>query len=77
MFPLIGSAVLFSLYLIFRYVNKEYVNYLVTGYFAIIGVAALTKLGELVIRNATGIKERGFHLRLTKSSKGGCVCGYC
>ncbi|RKP11072.1 peptidase A22B, signal peptide peptidase, partial [Thamnocephalis sphaerospora] len=58
MFPLIGSGVLFSLYLVFRYLNKEYVNYLLTAYFAVIGVAALTKMGEAVIRGITGIKER-------------------
>ncbi|KAI9596049.1 signal peptide peptidase-domain-containing protein, partial [Syncephalis fuscata] len=69
MFPLIGSVVLFSLYLVFRFLNREYVNYLVTGYFAIIGVAALTKTGALVIKNVTGLKERNFHLRLNKAGK--------
>ncbi|RKP28088.1 signal peptide peptidase-domain-containing protein [Syncephalis pseudoplumigaleata] len=69
MFPLLGSAVLFSMYLIFRFLNKEYINYLVTTYFAIIGVAALTKLGAVIIRGVTGIKERSFHLRLNKANK--------
>ncbi|KAI8053800.1 signal peptide peptidase-domain-containing protein [Syncephalis plumigaleata] len=70
MFPLIGSGVLFSMYLIFRYLNREYVNYLVTAYFAIIGVGALTKTGAVVIQSVTGLKERNFHLRLTKAGKG-------
>lgn len=58
------------MYLIFRYLNREYVNYLVTAYFAIIGVGALTKTGAVVIRSVTGLKERNFHLRLTKAGKG-------
>jgi minor histocompatibility antigen H13 len=70
MFPILGSGVLFSLYLVFRYLNKEYINYLLTGYFGLIGVAALTNMGEAILRNLTGIRERGFHLRLTKATKG-------
>ncbi|TIA93565.1 hypothetical protein E3P99_00041 [Wallemia hederae] len=37
MFPLIGSAVLGSLFLIVKYVSKEYLNLLLGGYFALFG----------------------------------------
>jgi minor histocompatibility antigen H13 len=69
MFPVIGSGVLFSLYMVFRFLNKEWVNYLLTAYFAIIGVMALAKASEAVIRFVTGWKERGYHLRLVKMNK--------
>jgi len=68
-FPVIGSGVLFSLYLVFRFLNKEYVNYLVTAYFSMIGVAALTKTMESSVRGLTGWRERGYHFKLTKKAK--------
>ncbi|TIA83123.1 hypothetical protein E3P77_01335 [Wallemia ichthyophaga] len=37
MFPIIGSAVLGSLFLIVKYVSKEYLNILLGGYFALFG----------------------------------------
>jgi len=40
-FPLVGSAVLFSLYLVFKFLPKEYINYLVKAYFFIFGVLVL------------------------------------
>ncbi|KAJ1967996.1 hypothetical protein H4R34_006327, partial [Dimargaris verticillata] len=56
MFPVYGSGVLFSLYLVFKYLNKEYVAYLVTAYFSIIGVPALTKLFAGTARAVTGLR---------------------
>jgi minor histocompatibility antigen H13 len=50
MFPVFGSGVLFSLYLLFRFLNKEYINYLLTGYFALLGCAAVAKVGLLVAK---------------------------
>jgi minor histocompatibility antigen H13 len=43
-FPVMGSGVLFGLYLVFRYVNKDWVNLLLTAYFAAFGAVSLTKL---------------------------------
>ena len=37
-FPLVGSCVLFGLYLLFKFIGKEYVNALLTFYFLAIGV---------------------------------------
>jgi minor histocompatibility antigen H13 len=41
-FPFIGSGVLFGLYLLFKMFSKEYINLLLTGYFLIFGIAAVT-----------------------------------
>uniref|UniRef100_A0A7S2MFE9 Signal peptide peptidase n=1 Tax=Helicotheca tamesis TaxID=374047 RepID=A0A7S2MFE9_9STRA len=41
-FPLLGSASLFSLYLAFKFFDKEVVNLIISGYFGLVGCAALT-----------------------------------
>ena len=41
-FPLIGSCVLFGFFLLFKFLPKEIVNRLLTGYFCLLGVFALT-----------------------------------
>jgi minor histocompatibility antigen H13 len=41
MFPFIGSAVLFGLYLLFRLFHKDYINLLLSGYFLLFGILAL------------------------------------
>ncbi|CAO3659260.1 unnamed protein product [Rhizopus stolonifer] len=43
MFPIIGSCVLFSMYLVYKYIDKKYINYVLTAYFSIMGCAAVTK----------------------------------
>lgn len=43
-FPFVGSATLFGLYLVFKYLDKEIVNYIVTAYFALLGVGAGTNV---------------------------------
>jgi minor histocompatibility antigen H13 len=42
MFPVIGSATLFGLYLLFKYFSKEYINMLLTLYFLVFGASSLT-----------------------------------
>jgi len=42
MFPVIGSCVLFGLYLAFQFFSKEYVNLLLTAYFLVFSISALT-----------------------------------
>lgn len=44
MFPVMGSGILFGLYLLFRIFSKEYINMLLTAYFMILGVTAITNL---------------------------------
>eukprot|EP00339_Tiarina_fusa_P017724 CAMPEP_0117014960 /NCGR_PEP_ID=MMETSP0472-20121206/12034_1 /TAXON_ID=693140 ORGANISM="Tiarina fusus, Strain LIS" /NCGR_SAMPLE_ID=MMETSP0472 /ASSEMBLY_ACC=CAM_ASM_000603 /LENGTH=393 /DNA_ID=CAMNT_0004718639 /DNA_START=44 /DNA_END=1225 /DNA_ORIENTATION=- len=41
-FPLFGSLSLFSLYLAFKFLGKEWVNLLIGGYFGMVGCGALT-----------------------------------
>uniref|UniRef100_A0A1D1ZBA4 Minor histocompatibility antigen H13 n=1 Tax=Anthurium amnicola TaxID=1678845 RepID=A0A1D1ZBA4_9ARAE len=69
MFPVFGSIVLFSLYLVFKLLDKEYVNYLVTGYFAFLGVIALTSVGVHIIKNVSGLRLDPYKFVLTKKSK--------
>ena len=42
-FPIMGSCTLFGLYLMFRYFGKEYINYLLTAYFSVLGAVAVGK----------------------------------
>ncbi|CAG8457593.1 10707_t:CDS:2 [Paraglomus brasilianum] len=69
MFPLIGSGVLFGLYLVFRLFNKEYVNYLVTAYFGFLGIAATTTVGIYIVKKAGGVKLDPYKIVVTKKAK--------
>ncbi|KAI8393620.1 signal peptide peptidase-domain-containing protein [Radiomyces spectabilis] len=50
MFPVIGSGVLFSLYLLFRFLDKKYINILITVYFSVMGCLAVAKTGLLIAK---------------------------
>jgi minor histocompatibility antigen H13 len=50
MFPVIGSVVLFGLYLLFKFFDKELVNLILTGYFLLIGTYSLTEAFTPVVR---------------------------
>jgi hypothetical protein len=41
-FPFMGSAVLFGLYLLFKVFSKDLINLLLTSYFLLFGVLAVT-----------------------------------
>ena len=41
-FPLVGSAMLLSLFLLFKFFSKDLVNAVLTGYFFILGIVALS-----------------------------------
>jgi minor histocompatibility antigen H13 len=69
LFPLIGSGVLFGLYVIFQLFSKEYINYLVSIYFAFFGVAATTTAGVYVVKNAIGIKVEPYKIVVTRKAK--------
>ncbi|KAJ1797042.1 hypothetical protein LPJ56_007054, partial [Coemansia sp. RSA 2599] len=64
LFPVYGSISLFSLYVVFKYLSPEWVNYLLSAYFAVLGVGALAQLGERVAKRITGIKMPLYHLSL-------------
>ncbi|KAF9174079.1 hypothetical protein BGX21_000937 [Mortierella sp. AD011] len=72
MFPVFGSMTLFGLYLVFRYIDKAYVNYLLTAYFGVLGVMATTQVGVNCVApivKLVGIKVDKWHLTLTKKKK--------
>ncbi|ORX43702.1 hypothetical protein DM01DRAFT_1340662 [Hesseltinella vesiculosa] len=48
MFPVMGSGVLFSLYMVFRYVDKKYIDMMIAGYFGIMGTLAVAKTGLMI-----------------------------
>ncbi|KAI9092369.1 peptidase A22B, signal peptide peptidase, partial [Phlyctochytrium arcticum] len=58
-FPVFGSLALLSLYLVFKYLNKEYLNALFTAYFSILGIGATLKAFLAVSRKVTGWKIKG------------------
>jgi minor histocompatibility antigen H13 len=41
-FPLVGSAALFGLYLVFKYLDKDTVNLVLAGYFGLVGTFTMT-----------------------------------
>lgn len=44
LFPVIGSAVLGGLYLVFKYLGKEWINFIFGIYFALVGVVSVWKV---------------------------------
>ncbi|KAL9650633.1 hypothetical protein ABK040_016350 [Willaertia magna] len=41
MFPVIGSCVLFSLYICFKFLSEDWVNFIMSAYFTVLGVGAI------------------------------------
>lgn len=41
-FPLIGSAVLLGLFLLFKFLPQDLINTILAGYFVLIGIIAIT-----------------------------------
>ncbi len=71
MFPIIGSVTLFSLYLIFKYIDKTYLNLILTAYFCILGVGALVSTTLTTLRTVTGKELKGsYKIQLFNKSKG-------
>ncbi|KAJ1664162.1 hypothetical protein EV178_004374 [Coemansia sp. RSA 1646] len=69
MFPVYGSIALFSMYMIFKYLNKDWVNLLLSGYFALLGVVVMTQISVRISKTLTGIKLPLFHVALVHQSK--------
>jgi minor histocompatibility antigen H13 len=69
MFPLIASCALFGLYLFFQFFSKEHINLLLSVYFFVLGIFALTHMVSPVVGKyipANLIPLHFFHLRLTE-----------
>ena len=59
LFPLIGSAVLFGLYLLFKFFNEKYLNLLLHIYFTLIGAFSIGQLIEEKIIDKEPFKKMG------------------
>ncbi|CAN0038768.1 unnamed protein product, partial [Discosporangium mesarthrocarpum] len=58
-FPVIGSCVLFGLYLLFKFLDKSLVNLLLAAYFAVIGTLALAAtLNPIIIQFVGEVRSR-------------------
>jgi len=57
-FPFIGSGVLFGLYMLFKVFSKEYINLLLTGYFLLFGLAAVTATARIIVAPLFPKKEK-------------------
>jgi len=70
MFPVIASGALFTLYIIFRVFSKEHINLLVTVYFYVIGVAALSNLlsNKFSVILPKGIPKTKYQLQFTEGT---------
>lgn len=70
-FPIYASGALFSLYLVFKYINKDYVGYLINSYFAVAETFAAAKLFSLITKNTVpkDLTPASFSLTLARDSK--------
>jgi len=69
-FPIVGSAALISLFLVYKFFDKKYLNLLITIYFSIIGVGSLTQMFSYLAEFILGKKIKNeFKLRLTQKKE--------
>merc|ERR1719508_486550 len=70
MFPIIASCALFGLYIFFQIFSKEYINLLLTFYFFLLGIFALSHmLSPLVLKLVpSAVPVIPFHLKFTQGS---------
>ncbi|KAF9202169.1 hypothetical protein BGZ49_007641 [Haplosporangium sp. Z 27] len=71
-FPILGSVALYGLYLAFTYLEKLYVNYALTSYFAALGIMATSQAGVNIIHpiiKLLGIKIDHWHINLANKSR--------
>merc|ERR1719412_1046269 len=68
MFPIIASCALFGLYIFFQIFSKEYINLLLTFYFFLLGIFALSHmLSPLVLQSIpASVPVIPFHLKFTQ-----------
>merc|ERR1711981_473241 len=66
MFPIVGSCVLFGLFLLFKFFAKEYLNLLFTFYFLMVGVFAVGMTVYPFMEKLLGTDERDKEGNATK-----------
>ncbi|XP_053637052.1 minor histocompatibility antigen H13 [Cherax quadricarinatus] len=71
MFPVIASCALFGLYIIFTVFSKEYINLLLSSYFFVLGVLALSHVFGPLISGLVpaSVPFETYHLHLMKGDK--------
>ena len=57
MFPIIASCALFGLYIFFHIFSKEYINLLLSFYFLILGIFALSHMMSPIIMKIIPIEK--------------------
>lgn len=67
-FPIIASVALFGFYMAFKIFSKDYINLLLTGYFFILGVLALSHLLSPIVGSLipTSVPNIPFHILFTR-----------
>jgi len=78
---------LVGLYVLFKYLNKDYLNYLFTAYFGLIGIFAVsnvcipgfpgTPLHSLSLRGPEGSDEPELFKLVIQFGLLCCFCGFC
>jgi minor histocompatibility antigen H13 len=68
MFPIIASCALFGLYMIFNIFGKEYINLLLSFYFLVLGIFALSHMMSPVVLKLVpaAVPVIPFHLKFTQ-----------
>lgn len=57
LFPVIGSFVLFSMYLVFKFLDRNWVDRVLGVYFGLVGTASVVKAFVLIASGAVGYKR--------------------
>lgn len=71
--PVLGSAVLYGLYIAFTQWDRTYVNYALAAYFGIMGTLATAQVGVTTLNAAAeflGIEVDNWHINLVRTSQG-------
>ena len=68
MFPVIASCALFGLYIFFHIFSKEYINLLLSFYFLVLGIFALSHMLSPIILKfiPSAVPVIPFHLKFTQ-----------
>ena len=65
MFPVIASCALFGLYIVFNIFSKDYINLLLSGYFFVLGIFALSHMAGNFVGPFSNSSENSFSFSLT------------
>lgn len=73
-FPIMGSVVLFGLYLAFQYLPKDLINRIIGGYMALMGVGATARMFVKIVQvNVSDQRWKGFPVVRSRCGKRCCL----